>query len=113
LGPVELGDAVGLEAKKWQGLAVYGPAEDQSLVLRYAPGEGQAFETGQELVRGNFTPGPFMWIDIDSFWLPEKEFPEFEVRELTEKCDQLHTPLRALFEKIITAKLRDEVLRRA
>jgi len=58
-------------AKQWQGQAVYGPEEGRSLVLRYAPGEGQVVETGQELVRSEFTPGPFMWIDIDSFWLHE------------------------------------------
>jgi len=28
------------------------------------------------------------------------------------KCDELHLPIRTLFEKLITPKLRDEVLRR-
>ena len=51
LGPVELSDAVGLHAKQWQGLAVYGPVDGRSLVLRYSPGEGQAVETGQARVR--------------------------------------------------------------
>lgn len=112
LGPVELSDAVGLKAKQWQGLAVYGPSDGRSLVMRYAPGDGQAVETSQELVRGKFTPGPFMWIDIDSFWLHEATLPEFDTGPLMAKCDELHTPLRALFEKLITPKLRNEVLRR-
>ena len=111
LGPVELRDAVGLEAKQWQGLAVYGPTNGRSLVMRYAPGDGQAVETGQELVRTEFTPGPFMWIDIDSFWLHEAQWPEFDTVPLMAKCDELHTPLRTLFEKLITPKLREEVLR--
>lgn len=112
LGPIELSEAVGLEAKQWQGLAVYGPTNDRSLVMRYAPGDGQAIEAGQELVRRKFTPGPFMWIDIDSFWLHEETLPEFDSEALVAKCDELHTPLRTLFEKLITSKLREEVLRR-
>lgn len=111
LGPIDLGDAVGLPTKQWQGQAIYGPEDGRSLVLRYAPGEGQAVETGQELVRSKFTPGPFMWIDIDSFWLHEAELPEFDTDVITGKCDDLHTPLRTLFEKLITPNLR-EVLRR-
>ncbi len=111
LGPIELGDSVGLPATQWQGQAVYGPAEGRSLVLRYAPGDGQAVETGQELVRSKFTPGPFMWIDIDSFWLHEATLPEFDTEVILAKCVDLHTPLRTLFEKLITPKLR-EVLRR-
>jgi uncharacterized protein (TIGR04255 family) len=111
LGPIELSESVGLPAKQWQGQAIYGPEDGRSLVLRYAPGEGQAVETGQELVRSKFTPGPFMWIDIDSFWLHEAELPEFDTDVITGKCDHLHTPLRTLFEKLITPKLR-EVLRR-
>lgn len=112
LGPVELSDAVGLDARQWQGLAVYGPVDGRSLVLRYAPGEGQVVQDSQELVRRKFTPGPFMWIDIDSFWQHEGSLPEFDSRTIMTKCDELHLPIRTLFEKLITPKLRDEVLRR-
>lgn len=111
LGQIELGESVGLPAKQWQGQAVYGPEEGRSLVLRYAPGEGQAIETSQELVRSKFTPGPFMWIDIDSFWLHETTLPEFDAEVILARCVDLHTPLRTLFEKKITPNLR-EVLRR-
>ena len=111
LGPIELGESVGLPAKQWQGLAIYGPEDGRRLVLRYAPGDGQAVETGQELVRSKFTPGPFMWIDIDSFWLHEAELPEFDPGVITGRCGELHAPLRTLFEKLITPSLR-EVLRR-
>ncbi len=111
LGPIELGESVGLEAKQWQGQAVYGPQDGRSLVLRYAPGEGQAVDSGQELVRSRFTPGPFMWIDIDSFWLHEATLPEYDTEAILAKCVELHTPLRTLFESLITPKLR-EVLRR-
>lgn len=112
LGPIQLGESVGLPAKQWQGQAVYGPLDGRSLVLRYAPGEGQAVETGQELVRSKLTSGPFMWLDIDSFWLHEASLPEFDTDFILEKCVDLHTPLRTLFERLITPKLRDEVLRR-
>ena len=110
LGPIGLGESVGLEAKQWQGQAVYGPDKGRSLVLRYAPGEGQAVET-QELVRPNFTPGPFMWIDIDSFWAHESTLPEFNTEDILAKCIDLHTPLRTLFERLITSQLREELRR--
>jgi uncharacterized protein (TIGR04255 family) len=111
LGPIDLAESVGLEAKQWQGQAVYGPENGRSLVLRYAPGEGQAVETGQELVRSKFSPGLFMWIDIDSFWLHDATLPEFDTEIILAKCVELHAPSRALFENLITPKLR-EVLRR-
>jgi uncharacterized protein (TIGR04255 family) len=112
LGPTQLGESVGLKAKQWQGQAVYGPEDGRSLVLRYAPGEGQAVETGQELLRRTFAPGPFMWIDIDSFWAHGAKLPEFGEEAILSRCGDLHAPLRTLFEALITTRLR-EVLRRA
>jgi uncharacterized protein (TIGR04255 family) len=53
-----------------------------------------------------------VFIDIDSYWnAQETELPPFTVPEILAICDQLHEPTRDLFEKVITDKLRDEVLR--
>jgi len=52
-----------------------------------------------------------MWLDIDSFWTPEGFIPEFDPQVLVEKSEELHDPLRTLFETVITDRLRNEVLR--
>lgn len=112
LGPMAYAGTVNLGLSQLQGLAAYGPQDGRSLVLRYTPGEGQAVESNQELIRLPGPTGPFMWLDIDSFWTPEGFIPEFDPAMLVEKSEELHEPLRTLFEKLITDRLRDEVLRR-
>ena len=112
LGPVSYASAVELDMSQLQGLAVYGPSHGRSLVLRYTPGQGQAIESNQPLVRDPSSNGPFMWLDIDSFWASEGDIPEFDPDFLMIKSDELHEPLRTLFEHLITDRLRNEVLRR-
>lgn len=112
LGPTQLSDVTGLEASAWQGVCVYGPREGRTLALRYGPGDGQAVELGMELIRARPGAGPFMWLDIDSFWAHSGELPAFDVPMLLDRCEELHKPIREVFERLITSKLRDEVLRR-
>jgi uncharacterized protein (TIGR04255 family) len=50
-------------------------------------------------------------MDIDSFWTPEGPIPEYDRDMLVSTCDQLHMPVRRLFESMITDRLREEVLR--
>lgn len=52
-------------------------------------------------------------MDIDSFWAPSDGFPEFDIEMLLAMCDDLHAPVRSLFERLITDRLRKEVLRHA
>lgn len=111
LGPAPLAAAHGLSAAQWQGLAVFKGASDAQLVLRYGPGEGYAVDPGGELRRPAPAPGPFFLMDIDNYWVPDP-VPDFDVIALLERSDDLHKPVRALFESLITEKLRKEVLRR-
>lgn len=110
LGPAPLAAAHGLSAAQWQGLAVFKGASDAQLVLRYGPGEGYAVDPGGELRRPAPAPGPFFMMDIDNYWVPDP-VPDFDVAALLQRCDDLHKPVRALFESLITEKLRKEVLR--
>src|SRR5262249_606330 len=52
-------------------------------------------------------------VDIDSFWTAQGETPEFEAQMLLSLCDELHAPVRDLFENLITPRLREKVLRGA
>lgn len=111
LGPAFVGDDVGLTAIEWQGLAAFSPSADRTIVLRYGPREGFAVSPGGDLKRQTPSPGPFFLIDIDSFWLPSEATPEFESKALLAMCDELHSPVRKLFERFVTERLREEVFR--
>lgn len=51
--------------------------------------------------------GAYFLIDLDSFWnAPQSEFPEFQIQQVLEKCEQLHDPIRRIFEQSITDDLR-------
>jgi uncharacterized protein (TIGR04255 family) len=54
--------------------------------------------------------GPFFLIDIDSFGTYE-ELLRFEPEAALDICDQLREPVREVFERSITDRLRNEVLR--
>jgi len=55
--------------------------------------------------------GPYYLIDIDSAWQGEAPVPPLD-RWLLAKLDELHAPIRHLFETAITEELRNEVLRK-
>lgn len=112
LGP-ETNTAIDLELTELQGAAVYrGARPGQSLVLRYGPRDGYAVDPNSDLRRVHaVNPGPFFLVDIDSFWVPDGAIPEYEKDVLHSIYNDLHRPVRALFEDMITDRLRNEVLR--
>jgi uncharacterized protein (TIGR04255 family) len=112
LGPSST-EQIPLPLTQWQGIAVYGRQPGHAMVVRYGLSEGFAVDPNSELRRTRPADGPFFLMDIDSFWLPEGPIPELEDDALIGTCDELHGPVRTLFEGLITDKLRDEVLRRA
>ncbi len=115
LGPTSVAAELQLVPGQWQGVSVFSTGEDQSVVLRYGPQEGYAVDPAGDLKRSKALPipGPFFLMDIDSFWIPSGRTPEFDTKVLLETCDELHKPVRGLFERLITDRLRTEVLRRA
>jgi uncharacterized protein (TIGR04255 family) len=57
-------------------------------------------------------PGSYFLLDIDSSWdAPRDEYPEFDLDQVLEISEDLHEPVRTLFERAIKPKLRDEVFR--
>ena len=79
-------------------------------MLRYGPRTGYAVEPRGQLRRATTPTGAFFLLDFDSFWETPDAAPEFETEELLAKCDDLHAPVRKLFEGLITPRLRKEVL---
>jgi uncharacterized protein (TIGR04255 family) len=103
-------ESADLRLSNWQGMSTFGPTDGQTLVLRYGPRAGYAVEPDGQLKRPSSPTGPFFLLDIDSFWETSESIPEFEPSELIDRCDNLHAPIRTLFEGLITDQLRKEVL---
>lgn len=129
LGPASVVAPLGLRAAQWQGVAVFsatshasattnagpeaGKGGEDSLVLRYGPGDGYAVDPGGDLKRSAPPPGPYFLLDIDSFWTSADQVPPLDRDELLADAVRLHAPVRVLFESLITERLREEVLRHA
>jgi len=111
VGPSDVGQAIGLVPRTWEGAVIFDRGEDRQLILRYGPREGFAVPPGGPLHRSTPAPGPFFLLDIDSFWTPSGEVPEFTASTVRDRCEDLHEPVSALFESLITEKLKREVLR--
>lgn len=111
LGPAHMGEPLGLVSETWQSAATFSSGPGHTVVIRYGPREGYAVDPAGALKRPIPLPGPFFLLDIDSFWTPTDDVPEFEAAQVLSTCDTLHEPVRCLFESLITERLRKEVLR--
>ena len=111
IGSEEVARELGYVSKDSQGLLAMEVAPQQNLVLRFGPREGFAVDPNGDLRRPATSPGKFFLCDIDSFWMPDGETPEFSADSVVAICNDLHSPIRHVFESVITERLRDEVLR--
>jgi uncharacterized protein (TIGR04255 family) len=88
--------------------------EGDTLTLRYGAVNGPpAVMGGPNLVRADLPePGPYFLIDTDSAWtLPQgMSVPEMSLNTVVELANRLHAPAEAIFEGLITDRLRSEVL---
>jgi uncharacterized protein (TIGR04255 family) len=88
--------------------AVFVPETDQQLVLRYGVVRAPVVAPSGPLHIAHSPAGPYFLIDIDSGWsAPANDLPEFSVGEVLGILDRLHAPVRDVFERMITDKLRD------
>jgi uncharacterized protein (TIGR04255 family) len=112
LGPHSIGQRLNLTPQSHVGGTVFASGPQQATVLRSGTHVGYAVSPEGELRRSIPRPGPFFLLDMDSFWTPKDETPEFDPHGLLTTCDSLHAPMGSLFESLITDRLRKEVLRR-
>lgn len=104
--------AEGLESGGWQVLTRFAANDQHDVVVRYGPSDGHAVNPKEPPLSTRRRPaGPFFLFDIDSFWETNAGIPEFDPEALGSLCDQLHRPVRTLFESAVTDRLREEVLR--
>ncbi len=111
LGPGALAPELGLAAAQFQGFAMFSAGPERTLALRYGPMHGYAVNPDGDLKRTTTPPGPYFLLDIDSYWTASSVTPEARNDWVLDVCDELHKPVRTLFERLITERLREEVLR--
>lgn len=111
-GPATLGPPLGPSVNTWQGVAVFGDPVGVGTTVRHGSFEGYAVNPAGDLRRPTPPPGPFFLIDIDSYWTPVDETPKLERDSMLTHLDGLNSSVKALFEGLITDRLRNEVLRR-
>ncbi|MGH9103704.1 MAG: TIGR04255 family protein [Acidimicrobiales bacterium] len=98
----------GFVSTGWEGAAQYRTGPDQKLVLRYGPRAGYVVSPVGPLKRpAPPGPGPLFALDFDCFWEPP-DIPEFDPGMIMDTCDQLRSPIRALFDMLVTDKLLAE-----
>jgi uncharacterized protein (TIGR04255 family) len=93
-----------------QSAALFEGPEDQNVVLRYGLMRQPAVDPTGPLLIDAPPQGRYFLIDIDSAWQGEAEAAPL-ADWLLPKLDDLHAPIRRLFETAITEELRNEVLR--
>ncbi len=95
-----------------QGTAQFELGAARHVVMRYGAQVGQAVGNIPLRRRRADHLGAFFLIDIDSYWADEDPSVEFKPDAALQICDDLHGPVRQLFEASITERLRNEELRR-
>jgi len=99
----------GFASAAWEGVAQYAGGLEQTLVLRYGARMDYAVNPAGLLKRPTIpAPGPVFVLDFDCFWQPV-DIPAFDAETLTARCDDLRAPIRALFDLLITDRLRKDV----
>lgn len=97
-----------------QGTLQYNLGGSKRVVMRFGVQKGRAIGDAPLRRRKKALPeGLYFLVDIDSFWTGQEPLTEFSIDVTLATCDELHRPVRQLFEGIITDRLRDEVLRNA
>lgn len=111
LGPHDIEIGQGLLPVRNEGASAFSGGDSTRLVLRYGAQDTYVVGSTPQLRRPLPAPGPLFKLDIDSYWQPE-DIPAFAPARILAMADKLHSPVRSIFEGLITDKLRNEVLRR-
>ena len=106
IGPASL-NFQGGAPEAWQGAVQFSVANGVGVALRYGPRDGYAVNPEGALRRATTAPYTSCFVfDSDSFWVATDSIPEFEPVAIMNLCDELHRPLREVFEQLVTDELR-------
>ncbi|MBV8790154.1 MAG: TIGR04255 family protein [Mycobacterium sp.] len=111
LGPQRIAPDT-LSLTELQGAAVYQETQPgRSMILRYGPGMGQALDPNFYLRRTlPVDAGPFFLLDIDSFWTPVRQIPEYDGDVVLSTFEALCEPAHTAFQQMLSSRLKDELV---
>ena len=100
-----------LSLTELQGAAVFQETQPgKSMIVRYGPGMGQALDPNFYLRRTlPVDEGPFFLLDIDSFWTPFGQIPEYDRDTVLSTFEALSDPAHTAFAQMLSSRLRDEL----
>jgi len=105
--------AAGHEIKAIQSALHLVTGDKEELLLRCGALEGHVVDDSGPLRLPSLPEdGPFFLLDIDSFWTRLGVLEEFDAAVALAIADRIHEPVDGLFERAITERLREDVLRR-
>lgn len=98
----------GYETRDYLAQMVLTIDEFRRMTIRYGR-VSQPVVDPNGVLRINDSPtAPYFLLDIDCAWEPSGDgFKEFDPEEVTAVCMRLHDPIRDIFERAITATLRE------
>ena len=102
----------GLKPHSWIGQVQYKTGDASMLTLHYGPMEGYAVDPARDGARRRNAPRPgeaFFLLDSDSAWTADDVVPEFTTECAMNLLDDLHRPVRAIFQAACTDALRTKV----
>lgn len=106
IGPAALNFQGGIP-EAWQGAVQFNVSNGVGVVLRYGPRNGYAVNPDGALRRPTTATYAACFVfDSDSFWAATDTIPEFEPSSIMSLCDDLHRPLKEVFEQLVTDRLR-------
>jgi uncharacterized protein (TIGR04255 family) len=102
-----------LELTEYQGALQFSVAERHAVGVRFGLHHTPVVDPNGPLRIERSPTHTYFLLDVDSAWTatPE-EMPPFSLDEIAELLERLHHPVRDIFERAITERLRDEVLRK-
>lgn len=113
LGPRKQVESLGLRLQEQQSVFQFQmPSPGMTFTLRCGIGTGAVVQSSDNLRRPQEPPrdGQFFLIDSDAAWVePEGKIPEFDPSHILNVSEELHSPIKKMFEELITDKLREEV----
>jgi uncharacterized protein (TIGR04255 family) len=107
VGPTNLLDA---DAQQTAGIAIYELSPHQQLKVNYAAvADGFAVNPDGPLRVASSEGGPHFRLDLESQWSApgDDAVPAFDVEPVLAIADELHTPIRDAFERLIQDRLRE------
>ncbi len=112
VGLADVGLSLGFTLADHQAVDRFQISDNQTLTVAYGPRQGHAVADAP-LLRTLPPAGPFFLLDIDSSWIATGIVPEFNAARISALSEQLHEPVNALFEALVTDHFREAVLRHA